>query len=236
MSMPASPADFREQLMSNAWFGSLPAPLQSWLVSAGELVWLQAGESLFHRGDHSSDLYAVLEGALNIGAVDEAGREALLTVAEPVTWFGEITLFDGLPRTHDAIAAGPTTLLRVPQKALERLLQEQPRYWRDFALLMAQKLRLSFLNVEALSLLPAAPRLARRLLMIAQGYEGTARIQTHIQLSQERLAMMLSMSRQTTNQLLRELEQQGIVRLRFGGIDIVDLAGLQRAAGLPEGE
>lgn len=220
--------------MRSPWFAGLPPSLRDWLLSAGEVVRLQAGEQLLRRGDESRDLYAVLEGALNVGAVDEHGRETLLTVAEPVTWFGEISLFDGLPRTHDAIAAAPTVLLRVPQRALEELLREQPGHWREFALLMAQKLRLSFLNVEALSLLPAAPRLARRLWQIANGYGGAAVAQTRIHLSQERLAMMLSMSRQTTNQLLKELEEQGIVRLQFGEIEILDLPALERAAGLAE--
>lgn len=221
---------YHAQLASSLWFSALPPDLQQALIAAGELVPLTTGETLFRRGDAPCGLYAVLAGALNVGAVDDSGREALLTVAEPTTWFGEISLFDGLPRTHDAIAASQTILLRVPQAALLALLEAQPHYWRDFALLMTQKLRLSFMNVEALSLMPAGRRLAGRLLLIAEGYGGASLTQTKIRLSQERLALMLSLSRQTANQLLRELEAQGVLRLHTGEIEILDLPALRGIA------
>ena len=177
----------------------------------------------------------MLAGSLTIGAVDPQGKEALLTVAEPVTWFGEIALFDGRPRTHDAIALDDTLLLHVPQAALLAILDTTPQYWRQFALLMAQKLRLSFLTVESMSVMPAAQRLAARLLMIAEGYGGISAGRTHIRLSQETLASMLSLTRQTTNQLLKALQADGVVRLHVGEIELVDIDALRRASGLGDG-
>jgi CRP/FNR family cyclic AMP-dependent transcriptional regulator len=41
---------------------------------------------------------------------------------------------------------------------------------------------------------------------------------------------MLSLSRQTTNQLLKELEGQGIVSLRYGEIEITDAERLRALA------
>ncbi|HWV08310.1 MAG TPA: Crp/Fnr family transcriptional regulator, partial [Pseudomonas sp.] len=169
---------------------------------------------------------AVVEGAMRIGAVSQNGKEALLTLIEPPYWFGEISLFDGQPRTHDAFAESASTLLLVPQASLLALLEREPRYWRDFALLMSHKLRLAFNALEEMSLLPAAPRLARRLLLIAENYdEGEPRRVIH--LAQEQLALMLALSRQTTNQILKELEAQGIVRLTYGEIEILDLQRLR---------
>jgi CRP-like cAMP-binding protein len=43
---------------------------------------------------------------------------------------------------------------------------------------------------------------------------------------------MLALSRQTVNQLLRQLESNGVVRLGRGGIEILDLAQLQILANL----
>jgi hypothetical protein len=42
--------------------------------------------------------------------------------------------------------------------------------------------------------------------------------------------MMLSLSRQTVNELLRHLEQQSILRCRRGGVRILDPARLRDAA------
>ncbi|MGQ7960399.1 Crp/Fnr family transcriptional regulator [Pseudomonas sp. SP16.1] len=224
------PHPFLARLQQGHWFAGLPGELQGALLGMAQVLRLEPGQRLFRRGDKPSGLYAVVEGAMRIGAVSESGKEALLTLVEPPYWFGEISLFDGLPRTHDAFAESASTLLLVPQAELLALLEAQPRYWRDFALLMSQKLRLAFVALEEMSLLPAAPRLARRLLLIAENY-GEGEPRRVIQLAQEQLALMLAVSRQTTNQILKELQAQGIVRLSYGEIEVLDLERLRRAAG-----
>lgn len=221
---------YRPQLESTPWFRSLPVELRDYLVSHATLLRLEKGEPLYRCGDPSYGLYAVLEGALSVGTVGVDGKEALLAVLGPTAWVGEISLFDGLPRPHDAIAASRALFMHVPEAALQRLLETAPRYWRDFALLMAQRLRLSFRNVESLTLMPAAQRLASRLLMIAEGYDGLHATQSRIRLSQDNLASMVSLSRQTTNQLLKTLESQRIVSLKFGEIAILDIERLRAAS------
>ncbi|WP_122682182.1 cyclic nucleotide-binding domain-containing protein [Pseudomonas sivasensis] len=220
------------RLASGHWFSHLPVDLQRSLLAAARLRTLAAGQCLFKRGDPPCGLYAVLEGAVRISAVNAQGKEAVLSLVETPYWFGEICLFDNLPRTHDALAMGPCTLLQVPQAAMLALLEDHPAYWRDVALLMSHKLRLSLINIEQMSLMPASARLAHRLLMIAQGYGEIDQARRTLQLPQEDLAAMLGLSRQTTNSLLKALEQQGLIGLSYGAIEVLDLRGLQQAAGL----
>lgn len=221
---------WREHLLHGHWFRQLSPALQDCLLAAARPRSLATGERLFQRGDAPCGLYAVLSGAIRIGAVSAEGKEALLTLVEAPHWFGEICLFDGQPRTHDAFAEGATSLLWVPQASLLALLERQPAYWREFALLMSHKLRLAFVALEQQSLKGAAPRLAYRLLQMAAGYgevDGARRV---LQLSQEQLALMLSLSRQTTNQILKALQQDGAVRLGYGEIEILDAARLEALA------
>ncbi|WP_460104819.1 Crp/Fnr family transcriptional regulator [Pseudomonas sp. H1_D04] len=220
------------RLASGHWFSHLPVDLQRSLLAAARLRTLAAGQCLFKRGDPPCGLYAVLEGAVRISAVNAQGKEAVLSLVETPYWFGEICLFDSLPRTHDALAMGPCTLLQVPQAAMLTILEDHPAYWRDVALLMSHKLRLSLINIEQMSLMPASARLAHRLLMIAQGYGEIDQARRTLQLPQEDLAAMLGLSRQTTNSLLKALEQQGLIGLSYGAIEVLDLRGLQQAAGL----
>lgn len=221
---------YAQLLWNSHWFSGLPAGLQAVIVQHAKWVHLSAGESLFHRGDASDGVYAVLEGAVNVGAVDEHGKEALLVIAEPVMWFGEICLVDDLPRTHDAVAALPTTLLKLDQLVFRAILNQQPEYWRYIALLLSQKLRLVLQDVESFTLYPAAKRLAQRLMQITEGYGHRDIRQPVIKLSQERLALLLSLSRQTTNSLLKGFEEQGIIRLGFGEIEILDFERLAQEA------
>jgi CRP/FNR family cyclic AMP-dependent transcriptional regulator len=228
--MESSLHRYRSQLETTPWFRGLCVELQDYLIGHAVLLTLERGQYLYRRGEQSYGLYAVLGGAMAIGTVGMDGKEALLAVLGPTAWIGEISLFDGLPRPNDASAVSRTLLLHVPEAALQSLLDSTPRYWRDFALLMAQRLRVLFENTEAITLLPAAQRVANRLLMIAGGYGGLNATQSRIRLSQDSLASMVSLSRQTTNQLLRSLESQQIVSLKSGDIAILDFDRLRAAS------
>jgi CRP-like cAMP-binding protein len=221
---------YRAGISAGRWFASLPMALQEGLLADAVLHQLQTGERLFIRGDAFDGIYCVLRGALAIVGSNEAGKEAMLAIVEPYSWFGEIALFDGLERTHDVIADMPSTVLRVPQQALTQLLAAAPSYWQCFGVLLSHKMRFAFIALEEAALLPTALRVARRLVLMAEGYgELTNHTRRVLPLPQEQLASMLSVSRQTINQVLRQLEMQGLIKLSYRELEICDLAGLRKA-------
>ena len=161
--MESSQHRYRMQLETTPWFRGLSVELKDYLISHAKMLTLEKGQFLYRRGEKSYGLYAVLGGALSIGAIRADGKEALLAVLGPTAWIGEISMFDGLPRPNDVAANTRALLLHIPESALNKLLEEKPSYWRDFALLMAQRLRLSFDNAEAMTMLPGPQRVANQL-------------------------------------------------------------------------
>lgn len=226
-------AEMLTRLRGGPWFASLSPALAEALLDAAHLKRLQGGETLFMRGAPADGLYAVLEGSLRISGMTVDGKEAILSIVEAPQWLGEIALFDGMPRTHDVVAEAPSRLLHVPRLALEALLAREPVWWRDMGRLMAMKVRLAFIGMEDLSLYPAEVRLARRLLLLVQSSvtDPSGRPPV-LPLSQTQLGMMLSLSRQTTNQILQGLQQQGILQVAYGRIELRDLARLAEVAEL----
>ncbi|WP_020410796.1 Crp/Fnr family transcriptional regulator [Hahella ganghwensis] len=232
MTAPQRPTDCLDLLNTGIWFQNLPELLKNSLLQMSAIRPLASGEHLFERGDHPDGIYAVIQGALRVSGVREDGKEAILTFVEPPNWFGEIALFDGQLRTHTAIAEGPVTVLHAPQKKLHRLLEQKPEHWRDFGLLLCNKLRFAFLALEDTALFSASERLVRRLLMMSEGYgEWTGKSRRVISLHQEQLGMMLGISRQTTNQILKNLESQGIIARSYGEIEILDPGRLRALTG-----
>lgn len=221
----------RELLRSDIWFSQVPPALAESLMNQALLKTLRDGETLFSRGEAVDGLYAVLEGALHISGVTRDGREAVLSLIEPPMWFGEIALFDRLPRTHDAVAEGATTVVFVPLSVLDTLLDAHPIYWRYFGVLMAFKVRMAFIALEDLAIVQPAERLARRLVWLTYcAVTGGEMGRRRLTIKQTQLALMMSLSRQTVNQLLRALEQRGVIRLSYGLIDVLDTAALVDAA------
>jgi CRP/FNR family transcriptional regulator, cyclic AMP receptor protein len=220
-------------LQTGRWFAQLPAEFAQALLALSKLRTLQPGEALFLRDGAPCGLYALVGGSLRISGQSgnrDAAREALLVLLTPPQWFGEISVFDGSARTHHAHAVDASTVLQVPHTDLLAWLQAHPRYWRDLATLMADKLRMAFVNMEEQAVLPAPQRLARRLLGMAQGYGQRAadgRTQRVLVLTQEELALMVGVSRQTTNQILNQLQAQGALRIQRGGLELLDIAVLR---------
>ena len=231
--MPAStpaPTHLLPALCTNAWFAGCPSAFQQALLARGRVWQLADGEALFSRGGAAEGLCCVLAGALQVGALQADGGRTLLAWLEPYQWFGEISMLDGLPRTHDAVADGPATVLVVPQAELQGWLAEHPPHWQHVGRLACGKLRLLFTVLEDIQRLTLEQRLAKRLCLAAQGFERDAPPRRRLRLPQEQLALMLGVSRQTVNKALRQLESQGLLALRYGEIELLDTPGLQALA------
>ncbi|MEX8077222.1 Crp/Fnr family transcriptional regulator [Acinetobacter nosocomialis] len=219
------------RLKENTWFSLLPEAFQKFILEHGKQITFEKNSYVFHAKDEFNGIYTVLEGSISLGYVDVNGNEALSAIAEPIMWFGEISLIDHEPRSHDAIALKKSTVLYIPAKPLNELLKDNPYYWYYFARLTSQKLRYVFLEQIAIQTRSLSQRLAQRLLFIVEGYGNHLIVQERqIHISQDQLANMLTVSRQTINHELNLLEKQNIIKISFRKIEILDIEKLNLIA------
>ena len=210
-------------LKGSEWFARARACVSGGRAGIVAVKPLAAGETVFHRGDASDGIYCVLSGAVCFGAIAPSGRGSIVALAEAPQWFGEVALFDGGARTHDAWADVASTLLHLPLRHLTKILADDPARWQQLGRLLVRKLRIALSLLEDMALEPPRVRLARCLIHLLEGYGARkAAPSCHLRVSQERLGMMLSLSRQTVNELLRHMEQEGIIQCQRGGVRVVD--------------
>lgn len=205
----------RNNIESGSWFSRLSAALRSDILSRALLRRLSDGAMLSCRGEPAEEWVGVAKGAVRVSSVSLSGKQVTLTYVEPGTWFGDISLFDGLPRTHDATAHGDTTLLVVRKPDFKELLSRHTELYEALLRLNCRRLRLMFDAVEDLNTRPLAARLAKQLLLLARSY-GVAQgeeIRIGLQLAQEDLAQLLGASRQRVNQELKSFERDGALRV-----------------------
>jgi CRP/FNR family cyclic AMP-dependent transcriptional regulator len=227
MSTAALRPSQRLILESGSWLAGVPEPLRHALCGGARVISLSANDVLFHRGDANDGLYAVLAGTICFGAVNAAGKESVVGLAEPPQWFGEVSLLDGGERTHRAWAESNATLAHVPLGVIATWLSGHPDHWQFFGQLAVRKLRVMFDAIEDAGLLPARERLVRCLVLLARAYgERNPRSPPTIRVSQERLGTMLALSRQTVNALLQDLERDGLIACTRGAVHILDFTRL----------
>ena len=224
MNTPVLTIDERHNIESGAWFSKLSGPLRQAILARAHVRRLRDGAPLAQRGAQAEEWCGVARGAVRISSVSLSGKQITLTYAEPGTWFGDIALFDGLPRTHDADAHGDTTLLVVRKPDFKALLAEHVELYEALLRLNCRRLRLMFNQLEELNTRPLQARLARQLLILAKSYgipQGEE-IRIGLALAQEDLAQLLGASRQRVNQELKGFERDGAVRVEPTRLVVLD--------------
>ncbi|MBC5763799.1 Crp/Fnr family transcriptional regulator [Ramlibacter sp. GTP1] len=221
-------------MSANPWFGALPAADRKAVLAACERQRLRPGEMLFRQGDAvpagTGAFYGLVEGRIKASSLREDGKEAILVVLEPGNWFGEISLIDGEPRTHDATALGDAEVMALPRAAFDALMK-RPAFSHAVCRMLAARVRSLYGMVEDATLRSTRARVARRLLLLARGDATFARYaRPVVPVSQESLAMMLGITRQTLSKELKGFAQEGAVRLGYGQIEITDVPALESSS------
>lgn len=192
----------------------LPEELAECLFSLARAVPLKAGKTLFNVGDPGNGFYSVLEGSLKVILTSHEGSEQLLAVLGPGSIVGELSLFDGRPRSATVVALKTSRLAFVEKAAFQRFADENPAVYRHMLEIVGRRLRSSNDALAARSFLPLTGRVAQALLSLAETYGrevGDGRTLIHYKLSQADLANMAGGARENVSRILNDWKRVGVV-------------------------
>jgi CRP/FNR family transcriptional regulator, cyclic AMP receptor protein len=229
---PILTVDEREAINSGRWFSTLSPSLRHDILRHAYVKRYMDGELIAARGDPPHEWIACAKGAVRVSSTSASGKLITLTYVEPGIWFGDVAVFDGDRRTHDAYAHGNTTTLCVATADLKQILDSHVELYEALLRLHARRIRLLFGLVEDLNTLPLRARLAKQLLHLLRSYgvqcEDSDDMRIGLQLAQEELAQLLGASRQRVNQELKALEREQLIRVEPGGLVVRDRPALTR--------
>ena len=194
------------------------------LAAAARVVQMPAGATLFRPGDLCENYLVVLRGAARITLTSESGREILLYRVEP----GQSCVLTtaALMSGSDYEAEGKTETeaeaLVIPAAAFADLLAESAVFRRFVFSSFAVRLQ----DLIALVGEVAFSRLDRRLacFLLRRGEGGEVRM-TH-----QEIAAEVGSTREAVSRLLKSFERDGLVRLRRGVVEVVNIVRLEQLA------
>lgn len=205
------------------WLGAMPPDRRAALLAAIMPKRLSDGERVYSIGDDPDALYGIVTGTVKMLNYPIDGRQLVNVVMGPGDWFGELSILDGEPRVHDAIAVGEVGLAVVPLARWRALAATSPGYTLDLAALMGTRLRRAVTAINDLAVHSGAYRLAATLIRLTPVDKGE-----ELRISQDDLADLVGISRQRVNHLLRQFEGEGLITLGYRHIAIRDEDGLRR--------
>jgi len=134
-------ADPRIDLLSNiALFESLTDDDLAALVQRVEEVGYQSGDVIFRQGEEGSALFVIEDGAVEI-AYGEGKARVILATLFTGQYFGELSLFDGTPRSATATATKPSRLIRLDREDLVDFVNKNPQAALRIIAEMSERLR-----------------------------------------------------------------------------------------------
>ena len=195
-------------------------------------VHLDRGERLFAEGDAGDKLYIILSGKIKLTKAAPDGRENLLSVHGPGEMFGELSLFDPVPRTSSATAVTGARLAGLAHDDLRTWLLTRPEVAIHLLQALAQRLR-RINEVKADLVFTDVPgRVAKALLDLSErfGVPTPDGVQVNHDLTQEELAQLVGASRETVNKALADFAARGWIQLAAKSVLVTDTDRLRKRA------
>jgi CRP-like cAMP-binding protein len=185
-----------------------------------------AGAFICMKGEAVTHWMGIVDGLGKMASHWTSGKTTSLTGISTGAWFGEGSLLKEEPRRYDVMAIRDTRVAFMSRGTFLWLLDHSIAFNRFMITQLNERLGQFIGMMENERMLDIDTRIARVLAALFNPvlYPGTNRL---LQISQEELGYLAGVSRQRANQGLKVLEEAGLVRSEYGGINVLDLDGLR---------
>ena len=172
-------------------------------------------EVLYLPGDAGDRIYLLKRGVVKISALQEDGREVLLALLRKGEVFGEEAVLDDSPRDHVAEAYEDALVCIITRQDFMDMLRSHPELVFKVTKLIGLRLKTFRTRVEHLLFKGASQRLASTLLELAHehGISDAQGVLVPLRLSQQDLANLIGVTRESVNLALSDFRRRGLVIL-----------------------
>ncbi|MDP2368605.1 Crp/Fnr family transcriptional regulator [Rhodoferax sp.] len=211
---PANP--IARFLTTLAWFNALPAQAQQALQTAVFTLRARKGTTVLPANEPVQGWYAVLSGLVKIESSVGAGRCSTFLGLASGEWFGEGAVLKNEPRRYNVIALRDTELLCLPNEQFRSLSAGCMAFNQFLVERLNHKLGQAMAIIEAGRTRNPEQRVA---LSLSRLFWSRTR---QLDLTQDEVASIAGMSRQTANRALNNLQQLGVISLSMNRITVLD--------------
>lgn len=215
-----------ELLRTSVWGPSLSAEEMAKALAGTFERSFAPGAFICMKGEPVDYWMGIIDGLGKMASHWTTGKTTSLTGISTGGWFGEGSLLKSETRRYDVMALRETRVAFMSRSTFLWLLDHSIPFNRYMIAQLNERLGQFIGMIENERMLDTDARIARGLAALFNPvlYPGTNRL---LQISQEELGYLAGVSRQRANQALKVLEDAGLVRSEYGGINILDLDGLR---------
>lgn len=186
----------------------------------------QPGDYVCRIGRPVTYWFGVVEGLLKMSSDNEQGQTITFSGLPPGGWFGEGTVLKREIYRYNIQALRRSVVAGLPVDSFHWLLDHSIGFNRFVMNQLNERLAQFIAAREIDRMNNPDLRVARSLAALFNPvlFPGVGEV---LRITQQELAYLVGLSRQRVNEALASLEKQGIIRVEYGGLRILDLQALR---------
>lgn len=210
------------------WLLTLTAPERRRAEAALVVGEAEVGDLVCRVGRSPTYWFGVVEGLLKMSNDNADGGSVTYTGVPPGGWFGEGTVMKREPYRYNIQALRRSLVAGLPIESFHWLLDHSIGFNRFVMNQLNERLG-QFIAALEIDRLNNPDAVARNLVSLFNPvlYPGVGEV---LRITQQELAYLVGLSRQRVNEALNGLSAQGLIRVEYGGLRVLDLPGLRATA------
>lgn len=206
------------------YFSELTIEEMQNLVASSQKQRYSRGSIVLHKDDVGDETYLIMLGKVKVVVGHTDGKEIILNILKTGDIFGEMAVFDNMPRSATVVAEEDCKLLVMSREIITNQIKRNPQIAFKLLSDMSRRLREADEQISSLATLDAKGRVAQTLLKLSkeadmitdEGYRVFPKPPI------KNIAAMSGTSHEIVSQLLTELAKKRIIGLTQGHIVIYD--------------
>ncbi len=217
------------ELHTIPWLARIEPDERARAAAALRVVEARAGDLVCRVGRPATYWFGVLSGLLKMSSDTPQGQTMTFTGLPPGGWFGEGTAMKREPYRYNVQALRTSLVAGLPVDTFHWLLDHSIGFNRFVMNQLNERLGQFIAAREIDRISNPELRVARSLAILFNPvlYPGVGAV---LRTTQQELAYLVGLSRQRVNEALAALQAQGVIRVEYGGVRVLDLEALRGGA------
>ena len=183
------------------------------------------GIEIFQQDTPANNVYFVERGLVKLSCLESGGHSVIICLRRRHWLLGAPAILLEKPYAYTVTTLLPCSLLTIPAENFLSLMKSNPEFSSQLLRMLSKEIYNHGTKVIALGITPAKERLKKILYEMILEQEPTVlqrQIHLHLPLMHKELAQLIAVTPEHLCRLLREMEQQGIIKRNKGLVIVKD--------------
>lgn len=188
------------------------------------------GQIIITEGNKGDSMFVIKSGKVKIYKTSLDGREMILDIKGPGSFFGEVVLFNGLnyPATVEAIENSEIVIIKSID--IENIIMNNSKIALEMIMVLNKRLFEAQKKLKNMAFNDTYVRAAQLILTLGDKYSTKVEdgLKLELSLTREELASLVGTSRETISRALSQFNKEGAISMKGRKIVITDRDKLKK--------